>query len=68
MKQKPVFCKECRYFDLDQWACAHPENRMFCKNYYTWEYRPKNLPGTLNGNNDCTWFEGKESFFKRLFS
>jgi hypothetical protein len=56
MKEK-VYCKDCIYFILRPYRCAHPGNTTYRDTYYGKVYYYTEYPNKLNKNNDCKWFK-----------
>jgi len=69
---KLVFCKDCMhlyeikymhgsYTDIH---CEHPDNKKEDVTYYKRSLSRDKDPKVINKNNDCKWFEKKESLWK----
>ena len=60
-----IYCIDCPfYFQLPQGdTCAAYDNMV--DTYKAPKSNPIESPGIINRNNDCQWFETKESFLKR---
>ena len=68
MSEEKVYCGKCKYFFWKDYAgtihnaCEHPDNYEYTDTPIARMYTSIDTAEKINANNDCAWFEHKQSW------